>query len=273
MNGSTAMVRTLLGAGADPNLALLLGETPLMAASRSGNPDVIAQLIDKGANVNARGPRGQTALMWAVDDLEKTRLLIDRGADVNAQSDAGRTPLLIAAGRFGSGAVLKLLLDRGANPSVNSPGLVGPMTPLTEAAYTGDETVLRMLIDRGADVKGAGFTPLVFALQANCARCVEMLIGGVDKKLLNIAMFLLGPPLGDARMIKALLDRGADASAKDPEGHTLLMLAAASDALPAETVNTLIARGVDVNARSSQGHTALAFAPHVREVVASDCFA
>ena len=37
-----------------------------MVASRSGSPDVVEQLLAKGANVNARGARGQTALMWAV---------------------------------------------------------------------------------------------------------------------------------------------------------------------------------------------------------------
>ena len=52
--------------------------------------------------------------MWAVNDLEKTRLLLDRGADVNARSEDSRTALLIAAGQFGSREVVKLLLDRGA---------------------------------------------------------------------------------------------------------------------------------------------------------------
>ena len=83
------MVRTLLGAGADPNLALLLGETPLMAASRSGNADVVAQLLDKGANMNARGARGQTALMWAVAEQhpEIVKALLAHGADLHAKSD------------------------------------------------------------------------------------------------------------------------------------------------------------------------------------------
>ena len=31
-----------------------------------------------------------TALMWAVNDLETTRLLLERGAEVNARSDDGR---------------------------------------------------------------------------------------------------------------------------------------------------------------------------------------
>ena len=33
----------------------LLGETPLVTASRSGNPQVVRMLLEKGADVNARG--------------------------------------------------------------------------------------------------------------------------------------------------------------------------------------------------------------------------
>src|SRR5262249_59097801 len=76
-------------AGANPNAALLLGETPVMAAARSGYPAVVEQLIAKGANVNARGGRGQTALMWAVSQKhpDVVKVLLAHGADVRAQSE------------------------------------------------------------------------------------------------------------------------------------------------------------------------------------------
>ena len=54
----------------------------------------LRQLLDLGADPNARNDAGATALMWAVDDLEATRLLLDRGADPNLRSADGRTALV-----------------------------------------------------------------------------------------------------------------------------------------------------------------------------------
>src|SRR5262249_12693100 len=65
------------------------------------------------------------------------------------------------------------------------------------------------------------------------------------------------PPFGDGFATKALVDRGADVNARDPEGRTTLMLAASSDLLPFETVKTLLDKGADVQAKSPDGRTAL----------------
>src|SRR5262249_6892185 len=57
-----------------------------------------------------------------------------------------------------------------------------------------------------------------------------------------------------------LLDRGADVNARGPAGHTILRLAANSDALPVDTVQGLIDRGADLNAKNPEGKTAIDFA-------------
>jgi ankyrin repeat protein len=233
------------------------GSTPLMFAVFYGDAATVRLLLEKGANPNIANDAGATALMWAAGDLEKTRLLVDHGADVNARSDGGRTPLMIAAGRFGSGAAVKLLLEHGASPSATSPGLVAPSSVLSEAASTGDEAVVLMLIDHGADLKAAGFLPLVFSVMTNCAKCIDAFTKDAPPELLSVAMTLLAPPLGDARMVKTMLDRGASANAQDPGGNTILMLAASSGAMPVDIVKTLIEHGADVNAKNPEGMTAL----------------
>ncbi len=233
------------------------GSTLLMYAVFYGDASMVRLLLDQGANPNIANDAGATALMWAAGDLEKTRLLVDHGADVNARSDGGRTPLMITAGRGGSGAAVKFLLEHGANPSATAPGLVAPLSVLSEAASTGDEAVVEMLIEHGADVKAAGFLPLVFSVFANCAKCIETFSKGAPPDFFNIAVVFLAPPLGDARMVKTMLDRGASPNAQDPSGNTILMLAASSGAMPVDVVKTLIDHGADVNAKNPEGMTAL----------------
>ncbi|MGH8247387.1 MAG: ankyrin repeat domain-containing protein, partial [Gammaproteobacteria bacterium] len=244
------------------NLKGSAGSTPLMYAVLYGDSDSVQLLLKSGADPNIRNDAGATALMWAAYDPQKTSLLLEGGADSNARSDDGRTPVAIGASRFGNSAVVKLLLERGANPSAKSPSIFGDMTPLSEAAHAGDEAILRLLIARGADVKGAGFLPLVFATlsRSSCARCVDMLIQSASRDVLNMTMLFGAPPLGDTSTAKALLARGADVNAKDRAGRTILMLAASSDTLPVDTIKTLIDGGAEVNAKSANGQTALDFA-------------
>ncbi|HYM10292.1 MAG TPA: ankyrin repeat domain-containing protein [Bryobacterales bacterium] len=236
------------------------GSTALMYAALYGDASSMRLLLEKGADPNARNDGGATALMWAADDAEKTRLLIERGADVNAKSEDGRTPLLIASGVFGNTAVMKLLLEHGADVSTKAPSLFGETTPLIEAAYAGDEAAMRMLAERGADLKGAGAAALALSMRANCGGCVKMFMKDPAPSLLTPVMFFASPPRGPALGVKFLLDRGADAKATDPEGNSILVLAAASDAFPVDAIQTLLDRGADVDAKSANGETALELA-------------
>src|SRR6476646_2256525 len=109
-------LRSLLKS-ADPNTRDKRGTTPLMYAAASGSIDSVRALLAAGADVNAANDFGATALMWGITDAEKVRALLAAGADIRAKSKMGRTPLYLAAANDGSSATVKLLLDRGANPT------------------------------------------------------------------------------------------------------------------------------------------------------------
>jgi ankyrin repeat protein len=254
--GNRSAFRADAGAGPVAGLKAQGGITPLMQAALYGSVDDMRLLLDTGAEVDARSDAGATALMWATHDIAKVRLLLDHGANLNAASDHGRTPLMVAAGRAGAAPVVTLLLQRGANPSSKG----ADSATLAEASLVGDLVVTRALIDAGADVAAAGPATPMLALKAGCVPCAELLVAKLPKPLLDAAATLAGPPLGDSRQMPFFVERGADVNARDPQGRTLLMLAAASDEVPAGIVSALIARGADVSAQTPDGDTAVSIA-------------
>ena len=243
------------------------GSTPLMYATLYGDAESMRLLLEAGADPNIRNEAGATALMWAVDDLDKTRLLIRSGADVNARSDDGRTPLLIATARPGSYDVVKLLLDHQANSSQTVSSYKGPLTPLRLAAEAGEPAMLRLLLEREADAKAmGGFLALLAAMNANDANCVSLTLKTADPAALKGAGLFLVPPFGapsallDTKAVKTFFEAGADVAVRDSAGRSLLMLAVSSDDVPVETVEALIGLGADVNVTTADGKTALDFA-------------
>jgi len=92
-SGNAAMIEKLLKAGADANEVGPIGDTPLMMASRTGNVDAVKVLLDHKANVNAKEKiRGTTALMWAVEQQHPAvvKILVEHGADVAAATTSAK---------------------------------------------------------------------------------------------------------------------------------------------------------------------------------------
>lgn len=240
----------------DPNAVNLKGpggSTPLMYAALYGDTASMSELIGRGADTATSNDAGATALMWAVDDLDKARLLLEHGADPNAVSTDTRTPLAIALDNRGPVAVVKLLLDHGAK--VDGPGYRG-RSPLAGAG--GDEAVLRTIIGHGVEV-----TRLSAALPsalATCAACIDLLIPSVPKSALSSGLITAAGDR-DGSAFTALISHGADAKTVAPGlGFTALMYAADSEFGAAGRVKTLIEHGADVNAQTADGVTALDFA-------------
>ena len=97
-SGNVEQVRSLLAAGADPNVRTEKGYTPLMLAAASNYLEVVQLLLDKGADPNLQSNPGYTALMLATaegyDNI--ARVLIERGANVKLKSANGKTALDLA---------------------------------------------------------------------------------------------------------------------------------------------------------------------------------
>ena len=68
----------------------------LLSAIKSGDIDRAKNLMDNGADVNAKDKKGRTILMYAAVHgyAEIAKLLMDNGAEVNAKDKDGMTALM-----------------------------------------------------------------------------------------------------------------------------------------------------------------------------------
>ena len=76
---------------------LQLSMTPLLLACSGGHAAIARALLEKGADVEARGQLGSAPLHWAAEHahLDTVRLLLDKGAQVEA-TDKARAACLTA---------------------------------------------------------------------------------------------------------------------------------------------------------------------------------
>jgi ankyrin repeat protein len=195
--GNTLKVRELLHKGADPNAANTEGNTltVLMLAANGGFAPMVKVLVEAGANVNvtasvaagaARVNEDITPLMQAVasGDEESVRILLDQGADVNAkdkttiieddghEKEINRRPVLLY---FTNNTVLRLLLERGADPNVTD---TDGNTALMIAAERSDAQAVQALLAWKADVKARrkdGMTALSLAMRKGRQDIVALL--------------------------------------------------------------------------------------------------
>jgi hypothetical protein len=109
---------SLLEKGADINAKGLKDWTALIAASGNGHLRIVRELIDRGAAVNARATDGETALMRASGsgNSEIVRVLLSKNPDVDFKSENGATAESLAS-KSGHSAIVEMLLAHGALPT------------------------------------------------------------------------------------------------------------------------------------------------------------
>jgi len=116
--GRADMIAPLIQAGADVAARNDSGYTPLILACYHGNAAAAALLLEHGAPVDqADGTRGNTALMGAafkgLTDIAEQ--LLTAGAEPAAVNNEGQTALMFAA-LFARSAIADRLIARGADP-------------------------------------------------------------------------------------------------------------------------------------------------------------
>lgn len=155
-NSGEGLVADLLAKGANINARdPKTGATALMLAAEFGNPASVKALLAKGADVNATTKTGATALFGAFYNKPHTEIvkqLIAAAVDVNAHiTSSGHTPLILAA-QIGEIEAIKALLAAGAdvNAKANDGG-----TAFRVASANQRLDVAEILLAAGAEVKHA----------------------------------------------------------------------------------------------------------------------
>lgn len=148
-DGREVFVELLLKAGADPEARGTDGHNAMETALINGRTQVATLLAPRNKRIDAdalllvlaqHGTRDRFALAF----------LLQRGANLNARGPDGDTPLLIAV-RRNDRVFVRHLLDRGADPSVTD---ARGRSPLAVAEELGHEDVARLLRAQGVGTGG-----------------------------------------------------------------------------------------------------------------------
>ena len=179
------IVRQLLEHGADPNAPLsrptlqrqhtfgdfTLGEgaTALLRAAKSGDIEIVSDLLAAGADIQHTMPNGANALMYAAglgwrngsplapsydqgpasEAVETIRTLIGHGLDLDAQDEAGNTALHAAVTGRSSEIIIRYLIgEAGADSAIrNAQGHTA--LGAAQARRSGGEAVVALLHELG----------------------------------------------------------------------------------------------------------------------------
>ena len=201
------------------------GSTPLHHTARSGQPDMVWDLIQAGADANALNTMGQTPLHVAASSRASRELvknLIHARADSSLKDARGDTPVALAQ-RHQNPTFIAALIDCGLG---EKPPIDGT-TALHKAALLGDDVVIQGLLMAKAKVNATndeGCTPLHFAARAGKTSSVVLIANSganLDardqhgRSAAHEAAFH-----GHTAALVALLEQGADAHATTKSGAT-----------------------------------------------------
>ena len=192
----------------------------LCVAAGCGRIKVVQRLVEYGADALT------VALYSAVagHHVKVAAFLIDKGADFNAVVPNLGCSAWIHACNGGSLNVMRMLLDRGADPNTGAEG----ESPLRAATLHPE--ALKMLLDSGADpnrILSTGSTALLRAVLDQRSQSLTLLLQyGADPNLAHAAT--CETPLMVAALkhrldnVRLLLERGADVTRVDLEGKSVL---------------------------------------------------
>ena len=245
--GEHAAALAALKAGGDVQARGPDGTTALIWAAYNGDADLVGRLLAAGADANAQNEFGASALSEAATGgyTDVVAALLKGGANADLPSSEGETPLMEVA-RTGDVAAAKLLLDAGAD--VNAVELWGQQSPLMWAAAQKQPAMIKLLVSRGADVDARGAV-------RNWERKVIREPRPKDMNQGGFTPLLYAAREGCIECAKELVAGGADLNLPDPHRVTPLVMAIMN--MHFDFAAYLIEAGADINKWDLYGRSPL----------------
>lgn len=238
------------------------GRQPLHFACLRGHRDVADLLLQRGADIDARGNDRATPIDDACFKGHKdvVELLISRGANTQMVDKNLWSPIRTAV-RYENLDIVEMLLN--ANPANINKGDQNGETPLHVASRNGSVDIMNLLLERGADIDKPDNdreTPLHSASRCGKERSVRLLLK--EKAKTDRTDNDGETPLhaasrrGHESVVAVLLEEHENIDKVDNNGKS--PLCAASEQRNVECVNTLCEAGADCNwtAEWSEGYNA-----------------
>jgi ankyrin repeat protein len=222
----------------------------LLQAIKEDRPELVAQLLDDGADVDCKNEFGVAALGISarMANLEIFKLLLSKNPKIQGESKTGETvlhyavkgnnPKIISA-LLGTKQLPKLYLDHISNLDE---------TPLKLAIRKNNPAIFAQLLKVGAQIKDSDLKneDLIPAINEQISRAKS----STEQKTIN-KQFLDVAKSSDTSSIINYVCNAADVNARDDLGETALMIAVKLE--NEDTIDQLLKLGANINAQNYFG--------------------
>ena len=261
--GNLQTAKLLLDSGA------LLTDDTLALAVASGNQDLILLLLTVGADINSIGSTKNTPLAAAIrlQDTQVLKLIEDRGASITNQAEEHFSAALKAASDVGNIQIIERLIQTGGKVSPNDLGYA-----LMAAIRSGRDDFAKVLIDAGANVNvmpevTEDGPPLLQAVKRRKeALVLSLLDADADPNYKRFrsddshpCLMVLAAEWGNQSVIETLKSAGADIDDRTRYDGSRTALTIAVKRQDYDLIYRLLALGADINNRRCQEYHGTTF--------------
>jgi ankyrin repeat protein len=240
--GDPKKLEELLSCGANPNVTLADGNTPLMIAASRGVDayPLLSLLVRFGADCNKQNDKGETALFLACVNARKkvsfpytscfswerrvrgnriVKKLLEAGANPNLKTKRAGTSVLHKACELGYHDVVEALMPSESNAQykhkvkIDISNVAGE-TPLIIAAGSGHKALVELLLKNGADTSiryshiMGGMSALMMAVEHRHTEIVDLIVKhDMDQEDASERSLSLTDSLGRTALHRAAMNR------------------------------------------------------------------